>query len=423
MTHGVEEAVTAVLRERAEDEVDARAVLDGALARGRRRKRARRAAQMIGATASVAALAVVGGVVATGMGQRDLQYGAPYASSGWSGTVPDLAGGDSPEEVWPEAVHRLPATLPDGRGYQVYAVLGGDRYLVRTDAEVSAPLVFDAKSGDLVFLGTEEMRARPGWSTRDWTVAVGDHAVWFASVPEDNGQRWHAEIWTARLDGTGGPKKIATVPDHGHDPTNIGVLGDGLYWGPNVMGDRAGSGVTRVPVTGGAPRPVPDSDGFLLFGLSPWTDTTSHYVAEGESTPRRGVLWNVETGERRPWVAHGAAEQLVCHPEICAGTTGEGRHFLQRLDGTGVRELPYPKDGFDLRPAVGGRFGVGTVKTSRGYVWYAWDLTDDTVASIRAGEAGATGSDGEGYYGFERSILQWRAPDGAVRVLDLAAIG
>jgi hypothetical protein len=64
-------------------------------------------------------------------------------------------------------------------------------------------------------------------------------------------------------------------------------------------------------------------------------------------------------------------------PVCSTGTTNGGKYFVQRLDGTGFRELPYTKDGFNATPAIAGRFSLGTVKTSRGYVWYVWDLVDD----------------------------------------------
>jgi len=370
-------------------------------------------------------LAVVGGLAVTKLSPGSTGQKLPFANSDWSGTVPDLAAADPPDKVWPEAVHRLPATLPNGSGYQVFAVLGGDRYLVRTEESiVSAPSVSDAKTGDVTFLGTDEMPTRlVSAGDRDWTTVAGDYAVWFLAAEVDNGDRWHAEIWTARLDGTGDPKKIATVPDHGHSPPLIGVLGDSLYWDEAGLPGEESAAIYRLPVTGGTPQRVPDSDGYQLFGLSPWADTTKHFVGEDGSTPSTGVLWNVATGERRPWVAHKKARKIICVPQICAGTTKGGKYFVQRLDGSGFRELPYPKDGFYLSPASAGRFSVGWVKTSHGYVWYVWDLVDDKVASTTATATGSPGHEDGMYYGFEGSTFQWRAGDGSVRVLDLGAIG
>ncbi|BCB89443.1 hypothetical protein Psuf_067560 [Phytohabitans suffuscus] len=389
-----------------------------------RRRRARRRRRVAGVAGCAAVLTVVGGVAITNLSPGSTEQQLPFATSDWSGTVPDFAAADPPDEVWPEAVHRLPATLPSGSGYQVFAVLGGDRYLVRTGKpSASAPSVFNAKTGEVVFLGTEQMRNRPDSSSTDWTTAVGDYAVWFGTAGVDNGRRWHAEIWTARLDGTGGPKKIATVPDHGHTPPLIGVLGDSLYWDEAGLLGRKSTAIYRLPVTGGTPRRVPDSDGYRLFGLSPWADTANHFIAQDAPTSSTGVLWNVETGERRPWVAHNHARTVTCGPRICTGTTRGGKYFVQRLDGTGFRELPYPKDGFNATPAIAGRFSVGTFETSRGYVWYIWDLVDDKVASTAATTNGSPGAENGTFDGFEGSTFQWRADDGSVRVLDLGTIG
>ncbi|MDQ7911070.1 hypothetical protein RB614_41940 [Phytohabitans sp. ZYX-F-186] len=377
----------------------------------RRRARTHRRVAMVAGCAAV--LAVVSGVAVTNLSWRATEPGPPFASSDWSGTVPDFATADPPDKVWPDAVHRLPATLPNGAKYQVFAVLGGDRYLVRTTAGVpsaSAPWVYNARTGDLVFLGTEEMRTRPGSSSKDWTTAVGDYAVWFGTASESN-QR-DAGVWTARLDGTGDPKMIATVKDHGSIPPLIGVLGDSVYWA------QEGSGTYRLPVSGGTPQRVRDSDGYQLFGLSPWVDTTGHLVAEEDPTPDKGVLWDLETGERRPWVSHKDAQTVICAPQICTGRTERGTYFVQRLDGTGFQELPYPEDGFHATPAIGGRFSIGTVKTSDGTFRYIWDIVGDKVASAAA----PAGQDDGTAYGFESSTFQWLAGDGSVRVLDLKAI-
>ena len=125
----------------------------------------------------------------------------------------------------------------------------------------------------------------------------------------------------------------------------------------------------------------------------------------------------------RPWVAHKKTRKIICDPQICAGTTKGGKYFVQRLDGTGFHELPYPKGGFYLSPASAGGFSLGWVKTSHGYVWYVWDLVDDKVASTTATATGSPGHEGGMYYGFEGSTFQWRAGDGSARVLDLGAIG
>ncbi|MGN9907940.1 hypothetical protein ACTMTJ_10370 [Phytohabitans sp. LJ34] len=416
MTHQLEEDLTYTLSDAANHAPEPdEGFLDGV----RRRQRARRHRRTAGMAGCAAVLVVVGGVAVANLSAGSTDEPPPFASSNWSGTVPDFAAAEAPDKVWSEAVHRLPATLPNGSDYQVFAVLGGDRYLVRTGKpNASAPSVFNAETGEVIFLGTEQMRTRPDSSSTDWTAAVGDYAVWFGTAGVDNGKRWHAEIWTARLDGTGDPKKIATVPDHGSSPPLIGVLGDSLYWDEAGLVGEESAAIYRLPVTGGTPQRVPDSDGYRLFGLSPWADTTRHFVAEDESTPSRGVLWDVETGERRPWVAHENARKVICAPEICTGTTQGGKYFVQRLDGTGLRELPYPKDGFNASPAMAGRFSVGTVQTARGILWYVWDLVDGKAAGVTA----PSGSEGISY-GYEDSIFQWRAADGSVRVLDLAAIG
>jgi hypothetical protein len=372
----------------------------------RRRQRARKRRRVAAIAGCTAVLAVVSGlaVVRLTPDRNDQETVAT-----WTGTVPDFDAAGSPETVWPEAVHRLPAKLPNGASYQVFSVLGDDRYLVRQRPRGGAPFVFDAKGGNVTFLGNEEQARHLDSSSVNWTTAVGDQAVWFASVRGPQGT-WDAEIWSARLDGAGDPRVIGTVSGHGNIPPGIGVVGDSLYW------DAAGGGVYRLPLSGGTAERLPHSEGYLLFDLSPWVDTSGHAIPPDTPTPLSGELWNVESGERRSWSAPESSRNIVCDPLICAGFTTAGKQFVQRPDRSAYQELPFPEDGFNISPAVEGRFGVGTVVTSRGLRWYAWDLVTGKVGAVSAEPS--QGID----RGFEQATLQWPVDQQTIYVLDLTAI-
>jgi hypothetical protein len=354
------------------------------------------------------------------------EEGLPAAT--WSGTVPDFDNALSPDKVWPEAIHRLPAKLPNGAEYQVFAVLGGDRYLVRKESEKGArtdswsPWVYDVRTGDLTFLGNSASSS--GSSTTDWATVIGDRAVWF-QVSRRNGSELDATVWAARLDGAGEPQLIATVAGHGSAPHFIGVVGDSIYWDEaGLLGEKSAA-IYRLPVSGGTPQRVPDSAGYRLFTLSPWADTQDHLHMREGNFPREGVLWNVETGERRAWRAHAQSRTVTCAPLLCTGLGTNGRHFVQRLDGTGYQELPYLVDDFHPGAALEGRFSVGTVVTSHGNNrWYVWDLTTGKAGTVSADPPDGDDPDGREatYRGFEQATLQWATDEQTIYVLDLKAI-
>jgi hypothetical protein len=101
-----------------------------------------------------------------------------------------------------------------------------------------------------------------------------------------------------------------------------------------------------------------------------------------------------------------------------------GRHFVQRLDGTGYQELPYAEEDFHPFPALEGQFSVGTVETAHGNRWYVWDLTTGKAGTVSAEPPDGDDPGGREatYRGFEQSTLQWQTDEQTILVLDLKAI-
>lgn len=393
----------------------------------RQRRRARRNRRI----AAVAACATVL-TVASGLGvvrlTRPADEGVPVAA--WSGTVPDFDTVESPDKVWPEAVRRLPLRLPNGSEYQVHAVLGNDRYLVSLVSwgmpeveERWAPWVFDAKSGGLTFLGQKEKPDNYSAGSDDWATAVGDYAIWFSGgAGSDDAEG----IWVARLDGDGEPRKLGVLPIRVYGLPTYGLTKDAVYW------HVEGSGVYRVPLSGGAPELIRGSEGYAATGLSPWVNTKERPLTGPGPGPEElsGELWDLETGERRPWrTTVPGATGVTCAPLQCTGLSGNGRHFVHRLDGTAVQALPYGRDDFHPFYSMEGRFGLGTVRTSHGEVWYVWDLVTGLAGTVSADsppgrdDVNKPGFTQAASRGFEDSLLQWPADEQSIYVLDLKAIG
>ncbi|MEJ3742891.1 hypothetical protein WEI85_06350 [Actinomycetes bacterium KLBMP 9797] len=371
----------------------------------RHRQRIRRRRHAAAVVAGVAVLALAGGATVVRLAGSTEDKLAPAA---WSGTVPDFASAGSPREVWPDAVRRLPVTLPDGVHYEVLAAAGADRYLVAAvGGTLSGPYLFDAKAGTVRFLGGQGAAVRAEVRTG---AVVGGYAVWTVYKGNDG-----LELWAAPVGG-GAPRQLVDFPI-GDTPV-FGIAGDTIYWSV----DRgSGTEIYRVPLSGGEPALVPGSAGWRASAQSPWLDSKRRVDAD-----RAGELWNLTTGERLTWAASPDAAHVDCDPVLCTGQAADGTHIVQRLDGTGYQKLPYRGDDFTPESApVEGRFGVGHLSGADGEAWYVWDRVTGTVAAVTAADAPM----GSGYStpqltyrGFEGTTLQWQDGDEAVYVLDLEAV-
>ncbi|UBU13152.1 TolB family protein [Nonomuraea gerenzanensis] len=218
------------------------------------------------------------------------------------------------EQVWPQAVHKIPAKLPDGRAYYPQLLLDEHTLLVMTGVQ----------DGDRQFLWSYDLR--DGRPTRiaeipptkgsaifaDGVTAGGGDIVWWASYKEAGGPRV-ARIWTVPATG-GRPRPVTDVP--------LGnVMKQGHINGLTVVGSDVvfayeKGGVHRVPLSGGTPRPVKGAERHHVLQW-PWVG-----VHRGQAVFRD--LLNVETGERRDAVVK-AGEQVRCGVERCAGVAVEYR--------------------------------------------------------------------------------------------------
>ncbi|GAA1858547.1 hypothetical protein [Asanoa iriomotensis] len=420
MNSDLEERLTSTLARAA----DAAPVLGGAdpvaAVRARQRRRRRRRATLASACAVV--VAAVSGVTATQVaGPSPAPKPDPAVVYGFApDRIPDFANLPEPEQLWPDAVHKLPGRLPDGSQYAVAAVLGDGRYLVTGGLWKgdTAPSVFDTRAGTVTELGTPTVSDGfvPGLGLL-MAREVNGQAVWFLEGSRNN--RSGREIWAAPLDG-GPARHLADLPD-GVAP-RFSVAGNAIIWDQQGPGnaETPPNSVHTVSLDGGPAKLVPGSQGFDLTNIGPWIK--NQHRGTGTDPRTAGELRNVVTGERRPWKAAPSLQYVFCGPTWCAGKGSGGAVALQSLDGSDPVVLPHSGD---LAQAAGGRLAVGYLDVANGRVRVVWDRTTGWAAGIRL----PRGSDAPARYrpngdssDYEPEVIPLSATDEQLVVLDLRAV-
>ncbi|MFI6498052.1 TolB family protein [Nonomuraea typhae] len=226
----------------------------------------------------------------------------PYPAVGVTKLPPPI------EKVWPRAVHKIPAKLPDGRAYYPQLLLDDRTLLVMTGAN-------DGKRQFLwsYDLGTGEPRriaeippTKGSAIFADGVAAGGGDIVWWASYKEAGSPRV-ARIWTVPVAG-GRPRQVTDVPLG--NVMKQGHIGGLTVAGSDVVFAYEKGGVYRVPLSGGTPRPVKGAERHHVLQW-PWVG-----VHRGKAVFRE--LLNAETGERRDAVVK-AGEEVRCGVDRCAG--------------------------------------------------------------------------------------------------------
>ncbi|NJP96720.1 hypothetical protein HCN51_46085 [Nonomuraea sp. FMUSA5-5] len=298
----LEDKLSRVLAEAAHRAPETPAGLAATVRTRHRRRRARTAALC----AAAAVIVVVGGA---GVAVNVLGASAtPNPAAGVNGEPAVDRIPPRIEKVWPQAVHKIPARLPDGRAYFPQLLLDERTLLVMTGAQ----------DGKRQFLWSYDLdTGRPRQIAEipptkgsaifaDGVAAGGGNIVWWASYKEPGGPRV-ARIWTVPAAG-GRPRQVTDVL-----LTNVMKQGhiNGLaVTGSDVVFNYEKGGVYRVPLSGGTPQPVKGAERHYVLQW-PWVG-----VHRGKAVFRE--LINVETGERRDAVVK-ADEEVRCGVERCAG--------------------------------------------------------------------------------------------------------
>ncbi|GAB1821137.1 hypothetical protein [Herbidospora sp. RD11066] len=264
------------------------------------------------------------------------------------------------DQVWPEAVHEIPAEGPAG--------------LTFTPADVA--------DGSVVGKGEQETILRYDLATRAFNVvatvntyttnlvAGGGYAAWWSG----------GALWSAPLTG-GEPRRLADAGVSPVSTTGLVIAGGAVFW------STLDEGVQSVALTGGPIDRVPDSAGYVLMEW-PWA----------LRAPDRLLDLRDGTRSTAP-LPRGRTVWFGCGPEWCADL-----REVWRRDGTLTRPLPG-------RP------------TSRLWGSHVVHLIEDDASAlydVPSGRSGRIMNDAEGIL-LGDEVTWYRAGD-TVTVIDMDAL-
>lgn len=275
---------------------------------------------VVAAIAAAAALAAVGAVVAWSGGNRS-PGAAPAATLSATGLPAlDLAAARPAEEVWPDALVRLPHLLPDGRPFTPKARLGDDRFVGiphRANA-YEAPVVYDVSGREVDELFSDLSESDTAISLP--VISVSERVIVVAVA---------AEVWVAPRSGGSARRRAEFGRDAEVRPF---AVGDAVYAAVTRKQER-NTTVYRLSA-GESPEEVAKAEGTVphspygrWFMTGPPTDSPDALP----SAPATFV--DVVTGESRTTKALDGLTDIVCSPETCVGHDDTGV-VAYRFDGT-----------------------------------------------------------------------------------------
>ncbi|HEU5156057.1 MAG TPA: hypothetical protein VFU43_03610 [Streptosporangiaceae bacterium] len=311
----------------------------------RRRRRLR--GQVAAVAATVLAVAGLSTAASRGVFGGVLDGGDPAASGTASARpMPTVAlpAAVPVEKLWPQAVVKVPARLPNGRKYYPEAFVGNRTLLVTTSGgfeRTDAIWLYDTGTRRLSQVTRVTTPAKATTFASDF--AVGDGRVVWWTARRAQGEII-AEIWSAPLSG-GEARKIVTMPAGKEEDSGIGdlvIAGGKVFWSLSAFTPQARGGLFEAPLTGGPPTKIPGTDRHQIVEW-PWIGTP------GRNDAARPVTFkdvrNVVTGERRS--AEVGPGRWTCDVTWCVSYGGPDTRAVRR-DGTGGRvlpgEWPFPTD-------------------------------------------------------------------------------
>ena len=393
MTEDLETALRRTLADAADRAPAAPAGLGGPVRRPRSRVRV---ALLAAAVAVVIAVGTVGGrTLLSGTSPATPATSAPPLHRPKKTKVPPI------EKIWPNAVHRVPRTLTDGRTFRPQAFIDDRTLLVSTDSsfERSDDLyAYDLRNHHTTHI--VHIAAPPKTYPAGFTAGSG-YVAW--SIASGGG----SEIWAAPL--SGGPQHLVTrVKSKG--PERLEIEGASVIW------SRYAGGVYLAPLSGGPARAVPGGSSMHLLSW-PWMSSSFVFEGVGQDvgTGFRDVT-NALTGEKRsahltdkgPW---------NCDLTWCVGSNGHFVTEAQRRDGTGRQALPGLNGGLRVTPLLD-RFAV---VAPEGGTLAVYDLRTGRMGDLRIKNDGSRTSVNV-LAGDPSNPLYYTGTAGGYVIVDLSAI-
>ncbi|MFI7124692.1 hypothetical protein ACIBQ1_03300 [Nonomuraea sp. NPDC050153] len=318
----VEETLRRTLGHAAEQAPGLPALLPARLERIHRRRR-----QRAGIALAAAAIVLVAGGATAVLRGGDTITAVPAAGRNMAD-----APAEQVEEVWPEAVRKIPAKAPDGVPWRPQTFIDDRTLLVEAQGgesgQTSAVYAYD--------LDARTPRKIADVPAPEGTVGFGNgfavgggRVVWWTGTKDSV-----AHLWAVPLDG-GTPKIVA---DHRLDAADDGSGIDGLaVANDKIVFSVYTGGVFTVPLGGGTVEPVAGGTGMHLLAW-PWIGAPGR-GGEPQGTPYARIQ-NVETGETRTAVTQPGEELRLCGVTICLGRTSEGTAFFRHRDGSSQKNVP-----------------------------------------------------------------------------------
>jgi hypothetical protein len=281
----------------------------------------------------------------------------------------DLTAARPAEEVWPDAVIRLPRRLPDGRSFIPWERLDDHRFLVvpTSDNANRLPVVYDARARRTVDLITGQPQADTELLKSVVTVSERDIVIvatwgWAGAQASATAEVWVAPRW-------GGPATRRAVFE---DPTKVGAFGVGdAVFATVTAGQENATTVYRLPA-GRLPEQVARAEKVPHPPYGRWFMAGPARSSHNVEPSAPSTFLDVVTGERRTTTALSGLIHITCSPETCVGADRVGI-VAYRFDGTNPTRLEgFAKETLDnFAPIITatGRFIRLHTGTFREYLW------------------------------------------------------
>lgn len=362
-----------------------------------------RAYPRVALAAAAVALAIGGATV----GGRALLTGTHASGTAKAGASPALhrlkkTAVPAMEKVWPQAIHRVPDTLPDGRKFNPLTFLDAHTLLVSTESsfeKADALYAYDLKKHTTRQITTVVTPPKTKMFASYFTTG-GGHVAW--AVAGDYG----AEVWAAPL---AGGKAYRVARTDATTPNHLAIDGGNVYWSLTLN-----PGVYRAPIAGGAAQLVGGTGSEYILQW-PWVGSPRNSLGFSAGV-RFATIKNVKTGETRSARLTDRAA-WHCGPTWCVGQTKNFITEAQRRDGSGRHTIPAVESGSAVPPSLdrfvitnpaGGSIAVYDLKTGR--------IGDLGVTFKKDQDRGSVSPQEPG------NPLYYTDTDGGYVIVDLAAI-